>query len=516
MGKVVGGIDRTKQALRGLSEFYQSLFEFRTPHALQTYFGIDRDVAERIWKAGPQAGLVPSIDELHPFFVNIGGRGSGKTYVVLGTLLRSLTDYANNEGIVVRKQWNVLQNSIMADFKRILLECTDGKPEYLVDGPKRREGYYEYTIFTHGAPSKLIVRPEPDMASDREVEDALKGPQYGIVVLDELTQLRQITLSTLQDNLRSPHVPYPRLIGCTNPPVKGHWLYTLAREQETLVANGKKPQIMIARSAMEDNPFLPPDYIERMKNKYKDNEILYEMYINGMDGIEMEGEPVYQGAFSMARNAPGDGLNYIPNAIMYVGMDFGWTKNVAIFGQMVAPGYLNILGELALDHATLEAFGKSIMDYVQQRWPDVRWDDLRFFGDPQTAVQKNMHSGKTTAQLLKEQCGIRMKWKKRRIEHGVDTLRALMTDHSLQGNRPRFQIDRNHASETTMALLAGYIRKQSGGVVKPDPYKDGYYDHFADALRYLTDNLYGNYKEGRAEKGTGQQWATGMKPRRGK
>lgn len=516
MGKVVGGVDRSAQARRGFAEFYESLFEFHSLHPIQTYFGVDKETAKWIKEAGPQGGRVPKQSQLYPFLINIGGRGSSKTYVAIGTILRCLMDYPDNEGIIVRRHWNELQNSIIRDIKEIATKFSDGHPEYLMDGPIRREGYYEYTIFTSDPkrPSKLIIKPEPDKATDRDVADAFKGPQYGVVFCDELTQLRPVTWSTLQDNLRSPRVPFLRMIGCTNPPTRGHWLYDMARDEETRAVNGQKSQVIITRSAITDNPFLRADYVERMKEKYKDDPVMYSMYIEGQDGVDLDGTPVYSGAFSTKRNVAEDGLPYSPFSPIYVGIDFGWTWNVAVFGQIVDRGYLNILGELAVEGATLEQFGKQIQDYMVRRWPSVQMPDVVYFGDPQTATQHSMHSGLTTAQLLRRRCGIRLRWKKRRLEHGIDTLRDLLTDHSVEGDRPRLKFDRKRCPDLVMAMLGGYRRKSIGGIVRPAPFKDGFYDHRADAVRYLTDGLFGDYKEARNQRSKEPYVAEGMDPRR--
>lgn len=514
---------------------YRNLLRFRAPHAIQTYFGCTAQAAERVWERKQNT---PKPEDLLNAVVNIGGRGSGKTRNGLYTLYRQLRDIPDNLGLVVRKQWTNMHISIIADFEEMLKELTGkpheannwkatctacdepstcpGHPEVLVDGPHRREGYWEAKIYTSDPkrPSTLVFKQEPDVSSDRDVEDALKGPEYGIVLLDELTQLRKITFETLYDNLRRQNVRRPRLIGLSNPPVRGHWLYKLARESEQDQWEGNKPRVAVCRSHMDDNPFLPPDYKERLKAKYKNDPIKYAMYVEGRDGIEVEGTPVYKGAFNTQRNIAE--LKFHVGLPLIIGLDFGFRMNAAVFAQVVGRGHLNVLGELMVSQASLEAFGKMIKDYVAQRWHHDIFDSAEMYGDPNTLAQHGIQTGELTAAFIKEKWGKTPRYRKRSVELGIDTIRDLLTDYGLDGQRPRMMIDERYCPDLVGGFLAGYRWKESAGVIKPVPYKDQYYDHIMDACRYLTDNMFGAagpmFRKGEG----GPMIAAGMTPRRGR
>lgn len=494
-----------RQAQLYLDEFYNSLFKFRDPHPFQTYFGVDKEVAEAIWKrkiAGPPKGST------FRDAINIGGRGSAKTYISLYTALSLSTDYEDNLGIIVRRHWNELKNSIILDFRKVLEQVTDGHPEYLVEGPNRKEGYYEYVVFTRGKPSYILVKPEPEKASDREIEDAFKGPEYGWFLCDELTQLKRITWSTLQDNLRRPHIHNRRGLGMTNPPTKGHWLYELAREQEAATARGERAQVLIIRSRMEDNPYLPSDYIENMKRKYKNDPVRYAMYVEGRDGIELEGTPVFKGAYKIGVN-DGD-LKYDPFRPLVVGMDFGWNRAAAIFLQVTQLGYLNILGEMRAEHMTVERFGNAVRDYIKQNYPKIPLSMVEYFGDP-AGRQTDQTSGQTAIAILRDKCGMHVRWSKVRREVGLDMMREALTDYGINAARPRLVLDKSRCHDLITGFIGGYRWRQSGGVTKPEPHKDGYFDHYMDALRYALQNVMGVRQK--QKQFTEPIFADGMKPR---
>ena len=79
------------------------------------YYGLAEEAGTSYWSEKTK----PKAEDYHTFTVAIGARGSGKSYIMLGTAVAFLLANNGCEALMVRKHWNELANSIVRDLKRV-------------------------------------------------------------------------------------------------------------------------------------------------------------------------------------------------------------------------------------------------------------------------------------------------------------------------------------------------------------------------------------------------------------
>jgi hypothetical protein len=494
----VSDSNKTALAIKGLMNFYQSLYTFVEPTPLMVYHGVDLATAEKIKNKQLDPRKLDS-KQCYNHIIEAGGLASGKTTTGLYRMLCQMVYIPDNLGLLIRREWQELKVSVMADLEKLLELVTDGHPERLMAGPDDQRGFYRYTIFTAGKPSQLLVRPEPDRTEDRQVEDALKGPEYGAVFFDELTQLKQVTYDTLRGRIRRTvngrDIPILTL-GVTNPPTQGQWLYNRFREIETEQNERQSVRTLVVRSKMENNPFVRQDYVDDQKRRFKNDPVGYEMYINGQDGVIRQGTPVFKGVFATGSHVDKD-LKPNPFSDLYVGADFGWHNSVAIFFQIDGHGNVNILDELHCQEMFAEQFGMRILDTLRRKYSKIPMGRVQFFGDPAGAQKSD--KGDPTFTILRRM-GIRMNSRVLDIDPGLNIMRRLMSE--MRGGRPRLRVA-PACSQLITAFVGGYYFKSNQDGPKPKPHKDGLYDHFVDAIRYGITNVISPTAQDRGRRGAG-------------
>lgn len=467
------------KAIKGLAEYYDNLFS----HQLAIFYGVPVEWARKIKSKSITYEQVPE-EFRYRDRINIGGLGSGKTVAALYTLLCLSAYQPDNLGIIVRKRWDELRTHILDELERLATQICDGNPRYLISEPEQIAGTFEVTVFTRTKPSKILIKPEPD-GTDSQVEAAFKGPEHGWFFADELTQLRQITFQTLQGRLRRSEVKVRAGIACTNPPFRGQWLYESNERAARDEMNGQKPKILVVRSSMMDNPHLPADYIAAQTALYENDPIRFEMLINGQDGVEVEGKPVFGSAFT-TRHHVDPTLRVNPHAQVLVGLDFGWHRPAAVFLQKDDRGRLNGLFEILGSEQTAEQFGREIKDFLRVHFPGNK--SVSYFGDP--AGRQKSDKGDTTLQILGKM-GIRVASRASTIESGLDLTRSLLGD--FREGRPRLVVH-PRCQLLIQGFTGGYhYDKFSDGRLSPTPKKDGIFDHLFDALRYCLIHVCGDY-----------------------
>ncbi len=505
-------------ALQGVLRYYEGL----TIPQLAFYHGIPKRYAKAL-RAGAITVAQLGAGKVWRDRWQLGALGSGKTVGGLYSAIAYSALIPGNEGVIVRKRWEEIANHLIPELYRMagLLTSPDGdyrngNPARLLSDPRTVGASKEILVKTEGEPSRIVLKPEPD-GPERFIEDSFKGPEYGWFLLDEVTQLREVTWRTLTGRLRRPGIP-PHLragLAMGNPPAEGHWVFDYARQQEQLEEAEGRPEILIIRSTMDDNPHLPEDYVRREKRKYKDDEIRYRMYILGEDGLDLKGRPVFGNMFHSGGQAPHveKALKYNPFRPLLVGMDFGWHHPAAVFFQIDDKGCVNILSEHLGKEVSAERFAQDVWDQVQKNFPRVPRHHVRFFGDPAGAQRSD--KGDTTFAILAKQ-GIRVGHRVMPIETGLDLIRDLLRE--IRGSRPRLQAH-PRCKDLIKAFLGGYYYDtMRGGGVRMEPKKDGYYDHLVDALRYGLTNTLGVYREPRGGtvagpaklRNRGPQFARGM------
>lgn len=299
--------------LTGIKDFWNTM----VPHQRAGALAIERRYAEQY--ASTHIVAVPSWVPVFQNVIEIGGKGSGKTLGAAYTAAHHALHTPDGMGVIVRKRHEQLRNTFLADFLWMLdrftrcAEYPEGNRELLVIKEGEKDGAIEVTIRTvvpPFTPYKMIFRIEPE-GDERTVADSFKSYNLDFFLLEEASQLLEATYVELLDRLRRPQPwrkgpPIYRGYVLSNPTTKSFWLAKLAAryEQQMLAYNPRlpddpvhnpRPEGIVIRSKMTDNPYLPVDYVEQAKKRYKDDLVKFDMMINGLDGIDIEGRPVFSG-----------------------------------------------------------------------------------------------------------------------------------------------------------------------------------------------------------------------------
>jgi len=111
-------------------------------------------------------------------------------------------------------------------------------------------------------------------ARDEASEKFVRGSTIGIAVCDEVVLIPEGFFKMLLTRMSPAGA---RLYGSTNPDQPMHWLKTDYLDRKELIHRGDLFQLHMT---MDDNPNLPPDYIEAQKRFYKG--VFYQRFILGL------------------------------------------------------------------------------------------------------------------------------------------------------------------------------------------------------------------------------------------
>lgn len=482
----------------GLMKAYSEL----DGHQLAMYHGFPRDWGYKL-KSNEVAGVPENL--WFDLAFGIGGYRSGKTYSALLRIANDATQFPGNEILVVRKRHEQLHNTILKDLKAVFFRITGGHPEWLIlDEGSPTPGAYEMLILTPdpNRPTKIIFRIEPD-GDDEQVRDSFKGYECGLIVVEEGSQLRAVTLDTclsrmskriLIDPLGSKTDPAnqwpgfkPYALLLSNPAFEGHWMTEMARKAEQDLARGEKANLVVVRTTMDDNKTLSPEYVAKEKARYKDDPIGYQMYILGQDGVKIDGRPVFIGHFDFKIHV--QEVKFNPEWPLILGLDFGYNRPRCVFAQLdEGIDGLNVLDEIVGKELEAEEFALQIRDHVKRYFPKVK--SMIEWGDP-SGFQKTDKGDPTIPRINK--LGFQIRPSVNDLEAGHNEIRRLLREmRSKSGTmRPRMVIS-PACPHLQLAFRQGYtLPVSSKGIIseKPDPrnpFKD-----IMDALRYLVMGTFG-------------------------
>lgn len=176
-----------------------------------------------------------------PYLLYSGGVGSGKTLILVIKAINFCIAYPNNFGLLGRKTYRELQDSVMKTF----FEVVNGKQyKHLIANYSKAEGR---VTFTNG--SELVFRHLDDIA-----ESELKSMNLGFAGIDQAETINESVFETLQSRLRRVGVPHQILMTC-NPALT--WLFKKFKQ------SGDPHYKLIEASTLE-NHHLPQDYIDRI------------------------------------------------------------------------------------------------------------------------------------------------------------------------------------------------------------------------------------------------------------
>lgn len=316
--------------------------------------------------------------------------------------------------------------------------------------------------------------------------------QLTFAMMDEFRELPQQVFEGLQGRLkRYPSVRvngvgprndagevYSFLWGASNPPDMGTFWedYLTApppNAHVTLQGSGLSPDADWARP-----PYLVDGYYEELAvGKSQD---WVDVYIKGMFGRSLAGEPVHRG-FDRSFHVAKEPLKAVPDASfpIILGFDFGLTP-ACVIGQMTPLGVLKIYGALSSEGMGLVRFiDLKLRPYLTSRFPGY---PMRAVGDP-AGVARAQTDEKSAFDILRAYGFNAVPARTNSIVARVAAVDSFL--HRQVNGGPAVLMDPVDADPLIRAWAGGYrFRKKRDGETENHPEKN-HHSHIADASQYL-------------------------------
>ncbi len=184
-------------------------------------------------------------------------------------------------------------------------------------------------------------------ANDELAQEKIRGLSLRGAYCDELSTYPESFATMLLSRLR---LPQAKLFATTNPDSMMHWLYTEFLENASVwvMGNGEikrtPGQLDLARFSfrLEDNLYLPPDYIDSVKREYTG--LWYKRFIEGL-WVLAEGAiyDMFDPEIHVVDELPGD-MDFIS-----VGVDYGTVNPFSAIALGMADGKMYATSELWYD-----------------------------------------------------------------------------------------------------------------------------------------------------------------------
>lgn len=323
----------------------------------------------------------------YKIYLAVGGYGSSKSYHVAVKLIKKLLE-EKRKALVVREVFDTIRDS-----------CFDLLME--VAGAMEVTDCITFTIspmqvrFSNG--SKIIFKGMDKPAKLK----SLNG--VSIVWIEECSEVKYAGFKEILGRLRHPELSN-HIILSTNPVSKGNWVYKhffqdkatgikLIDEEELyekrIMVNGNT---YYHHSTVDDNYFVPQDYIEQLDELQKHDPDLYRVARKGRFGIN--GKLVFPQFETMAYEAGMEEIKKIRHPLKKNGMDFGFVESY------------NALLRLVIDQDEKVLY--IIWEYYSRDKDDTQIEeDIKEFKQTQEVIKADCAEPKTIAYFRKQ--GFRMK-----------------------------------------------------------------------------------------------------------
>lgn len=382
----------------------------------------------------------------------IGGFGSGKTKAGIWECIDLSIRYPNNFGLICRKRSVDLRDTTQ---KMFMDECPKDLIKEYIKTERR-------IVFINN--SQIIFRGVDE-------EEKRRGLNLGFFYIDEASEVSEEIFVMLQGRLRLERVPEHYGLLTSNPPNIDHWIYKYFVEKQD------KNYFLIKMSTY-DNSFLPADYVENLKRDYPESWV--KRYLEGEFGFAQKGTPVFKG---FSENMHVAELNYMPGKPVLRGWDFGFHRPACVFVQIDNDDRVCILREILGNNEYLMEFSEKVIKLSNYWFPNATFED---YCDP-AGIQKTDKSAKTSIDILKDK-GINPRFRKLPVNAGITLIQKKIS--SLIGDKPGLLVNKQ-CRILIEAFMGGYYYDNE----KDEPYKDGFYEHLVDALRYIFNYVYGVEKK---------------------
>lgn len=407
-------------------------------------------------------------DKLHTVLL-YGSTGSGKTACALGIILYILLNNPGATGLVSRATVTEIEDTIMPSLEEF-------HTNYSI--PYKLKRINSMPTFEYPNGSKLLCRSSVKARkSGQGMADSLASLQISVAYMNEADSQHKEYFETLPSRMRQRHIVKKPLILCDcNPPSEDHWLYekffSKKRDDDAVKA--------FYLPVQENSKYVGEEYINDLKETYKNTPSLYRKFVEGKFGPTVAGTPVFNGVFDRNLHVSKEHLVYNPELPMQRSWDFGFRRPAVVIAQDDPyNNRINVFYASMGNQEFLSTFADRILRYCDSKFPDAIWND---YCDPSGVQRKS--TGPSDITVL-NQLEIRPQFKKTKISYGLDIIKNnLMVLSDNIDKLPVLQFDYEYAALLIDGLEFGYAydKKKNSQF---EPIKDGYFEHTVDAFRYM-------------------------------
>lgn len=394
--------------------------------------------------------------------LGLGGFGSGKTSEIVRLAIEFCIRFPGNRVLLGRRYSVDFEGSVQPQIDEIL------NPALILKYPTKKEPYY--ILRSSGdTPSRLYCGGL--YGTNRKRIGKFLGSEYGAIFIDQAEELSYDDHLFLKGRLRH-KVPVRVLVYIANPPNVGHWLHTtfeLERHQRSVMMHS------LPTAANQKN--LPPDYISRLTQDYKDRPGWLKCYLEGTWGYTVLGDPALAGFRDGTHILK---MKYDPTRIIFRAWDFGWKHPAVGWYQLKENGGAHKFAEDMGDKILIRDYARHIVTRTNLMFPSAQVRDLGDHAGNQANDKENLSS----IDILKKEFSIKVETKPNPSIDGTLVLMQKYISMLGRDGSPCYTVD-PECRITIDGLQGGYCRDDKGQVIK-----DGFFEHIMDDDRYLFHHLF--------------------------
>lgn len=319
------------------------------------------------------------------FLCLLAGLGGGKTHIFLRKcLVAHINEVCTNgdnigksDGLVIYPTLKMGKALFWQNFLNLLDQV----------GIAYVKNVSDYTVTTQFGIVRLLSGEDPDR---------IVGYNCSWIGIDEIDTIRKSKEVWDNANARLRGKEDAQMFTVSTPEGYGLLYNKFVKEPQSKLERGEEVLTRIIRAKTIDNPFLPDDFIDALRNQYTDKQL--EAYLNG-EFVNFKGSSAY----AFQRDVNVGTVNYNKEERIYVGMDFNVNPmSFILFHTSIVYDdkgnptmeYLHVFNSVSLPNSNT----RKACEWIKTNYPDK---DITFIVDRSGDARKTS-ADKTDVQIIRE------------------------------------------------------------------------------------------------------------------